>query len=362
MSGEQIARAIGLYQAGAARWHGTCPCCGYRTGFTVAERRSGLPLVYCNAGGCGQAELIAALRRRCLWPDHDHKEAHSGDDPDELARRREAKTRERSRKIELAADMWQEAYCASGLIETYFRLRDILLPVPPVIRMLGMHGAYGRHPTGARRPQMIARVEHAEHGPVAVHRTFLAIDGSGKASLDPVRMSHGPVGGAAVRLAPAGSVLAIAAGIETALSYMQATIMPFPTPKPMTLDDLSPEFSDDALALEFTARHARELRYVAKWGTWLHWDGTRWKFEDTLKAFDLARAVAREFANACADAKAKPKIASASKVAAIENLARADRRHAATIDQWDADPWLLNTPGGIVDLHTGNLLPHNPAK
>jgi len=226
MSGEQIARAIGLYQAGAARWHGTCPCCGYRTGFTVAERRSGLPLFYCNAGGCGQAELIAALRRRGLWPDHDHKEAHSGDDPDELARRREAKTRERSRKIELAADMWQEAYCASGLIETYFRLRDILLPVPPVIRMLGMHGAYGRHPTGARRPQMIARVEHAEHGPVAVHRTFLAIDGSGKASLDPVRMSHGPVGGAAVRLAPASSVLAIAEGIETALSYMQATSMP----------------------------------------------------------------------------------------------------------------------------------------
>ena len=226
MSGEQIASALGLYQAGAARWHGKCPCCGYRTGFTVAERRSGLPLVYCNAGGCGQAELIAALRRRGLWPDHDHKEAHSGDDPDELARRREAKTRERSRKIELAADMWQEAYCASGLIETYFRLRDILLPVPPVIRMLGMHGAYGRHPTGARRPQMIARVEHAEHGPVAVHRTFLAIDGSGKASLDPVRMSHGPVGGAAVRLAPAGSVLAIAEGIETALSYMQATSTP----------------------------------------------------------------------------------------------------------------------------------------
>ncbi len=226
MSGEQIASALGLYQAGAARWHGKCPCCGYRTGFTVAERRSGLPLFYCNAGGCGQAELIAALRRRGLWPDHDHKEAHSGDDPDELARRREAKTRERSRKIELAADMWQEAYCASGLIETYFRLRDILLPVPPVIRMLGMHGAYGRHPTGARRPQMIARVEHAEHGPVAVHRTFLAIDGSGKASLDPVRMSHGPVGGAAVRLAPAGSVLAIAEGIETALSYMQATSMP----------------------------------------------------------------------------------------------------------------------------------------
>jgi putative DNA primase/helicase len=138
--------------------------------------------------------------------------------------------------------------------------------------------------------------------------------------------------------------------------------MPFPTPEPLTSDDLAPEFSDDALALEFTARHARELRYVAKWGTWLHWEGTRWKFEDTLKAFDLARAVARGFANACADDKTKPKIASAKTVAAIERLARADRRHASTVDVWDADPWLLNTPGGIVDLHTGNLLPHDPAK
>jgi phage/plasmid-associated DNA primase len=29
---------------------------------------------------------------------------------------------------------------------------------------------------------------------------------------------------------------------------------------------------------------------------------------------------------------------------------RADRWHAATVDLWDADPWLLNTPGGVADL------------
>lgn len=33
-------------------------------------------------------------------------------------------------------------------------------------------------------------------------------------------------------------------------------------------------------------------------------------------------------------------------------------RHAATVDQWDADPWLLNTPDGVVDLKTGDLRPH----
>ena len=33
---------------------------------------------------------------------------------------------------------------------------------------------------------------------------------------------------------------------------------------------------------------------------------------------------------------------------------RADgQRTAAIVDQWDADPWLLNTPGGVIDLRTG---------
>ena len=33
-------------------------------------------------------------------------------------------------------------------------------------------------------------------------------------------------------------------------------------------------------------------------------------------------------------------------VAAVEKLSRSDRRFAATVDQWDVDPMLLNTPGG----------------
>jgi putative DNA primase/helicase len=44
-------------------------------------------------------------------------------------------------------------------------------------------------------------------------------------------------------------------------------------------------------------------------------------------------------------------------VAAVERLARSDRRIAAAIEQFDADPWLLATPGGVVDLKTGELRP-----
>src|SRR5262249_41436064 len=110
-----------------------------------------------------------------------------------------------------------------------------------------------------------------------------------------------------------------------------------------------------------TNRHEHELRYVAPWGMWLLWDATRWKEERTLKAFDLARALARDFASTLKP-EDRSSITSATTVAAIERLARADRRHAAVVDQWDADPWLLNTPGGIVDLRAGAVLPHDPAK
>jgi putative DNA primase/helicase len=62
--------------------------------------------------------------------------------------------------------------------------------------------------------------------------------------------------------------------------------------------------------------------------------------------FDAALRDARK----CIDAKT---------VTAIVNLARADRRHVTVADDWDSDPWKLNTPAGTVDLRTGDVLPHN---
>jgi putative DNA primase/helicase len=121
-----------------------------------------------------------------------------------------------------------------------------------------------------------------------------------------------------------------------------------------------PEFTDEALALAFTAAHADRLRYVAGWGRWFIWTRSVWKADDTLRAFDLARAICRSASSLCGNAKVAVVVASAKTVAAVERLAKADRRHAATVDQWDADPWLLNTFGGVVDLRTGTMRPHRP--
>jgi P4 family phage/plasmid primase-like protien len=138
------------------------------------------------------------------------------------------------------------------------------------------------------------------------------------------------------------------------------------SPPPSTTSDgedgpLPPGFTEDALALEFTRRHAEDWRYVALWGQWLHWTGTHWQHETTLKAYHQARLVCRDTAVSCPSAKVAAKISSAGTVSAVERLARADRRHAATSDVWDRDLWALNTPGGVVDLRTGKIRAHDRA-
>jgi putative DNA primase/helicase len=117
-----------------------------------------------------------------------------------------------------------------------------------------------------------------------------------------------------------------------------------------------PAFADDALALQFSNLYAADLRYTAQLGRWRLWDATRWRLDETLRVMDRARKVCRDASAQC-ESKLAPRIASAVTIAAVERLARTDTRHAATVDEWDSDPWLLNTPGGAVDLHTGAIHP-----
>lgn len=119
-----------------------------------------------------------------------------------------------------------------------------------------------------------------------------------------------------------------------------------------------PEYGEDVLALRFTEKHKSELKYVHAWGKWLLWDDMRWAHETTLKAFNFSRVVCRAASSECENKKDATKIASASTVAAVEKLAKADRAHAATVDQWDVDIWALNTPDGVIDLRTGKMRPH----
>ncbi len=126
-----------------------------------------------------------------------------------------------------------------------------------------------------------------------------------------------------------------------------------------------PEFSDDGLALSFSTKHASQLLYVPAWSRWLRWDGVRWASDDTLHVFDLARVNCREMAAHAIEAHPKRgeamanAITSAGTIAAVERLARSDPRHARRAEDFDADPWALNTPAGVLCLRTGKMRPHH---
>ena len=119
-------------------------------------------------------------------------------------------------------------------------------------------------------------------------------------------------------------------------------------------DAAAPLFSNEDIALRFAARHKDSLRYVDAWGKWYEFTGAHWREDSTLFAFDLARKLCRETAAESGDSKTQKELTGAGTVAATERLARSDRKLAATVEQWDADPWLLNTPSGTVDLRTGS--------
>lgn len=125
-----------------------------------------------------------------------------------------------------------------------------------------------------------------------------------------------------------------------------------PTAKPL----MPPDFSDDALALDFVTAHGAAYRWSPGLG-WMHDAGVCWRRDEGLSRYDLARRVCRAAAG-CARGDAEQKrLTSAKTVAAVLSLAQSDQRIVVPASAWDADQLMLNTPAGIVDLTAGRLRP-----
>lgn len=114
--------------------------------------------------------------------------------------------------------------------------------------------------------------------------------------------------------------------------------------------------------------HGGDLRWVEAWGTWLAWDGRRWAKDDTgevtRRAVDTVRQIGAEAATCEHEGQRKALLGHALKsesgraIGSMTVLARAQAGLTARPDDLDADPWLLNTPSGVVDLRTGRLREH----
>jgi putative DNA primase/helicase len=116
--------------------------------------------------------------------------------------------------------------------------------------------------------------------------------------------------------------------------------------------------TEDGLATAFTRCYSEDWRYCALWGKWLVWTGVRWNVDQVLYVSHLARGICRAASRKAGSSRLKGKLASSATINSVEKIARSDPKHASTADEWDADVWALNTPGGVVDLHTGRMRPH----
>ena len=112
--------------------------------------------------------------------------------------------------------------------------------------------------------------------------------------------------------------------------------------------------SEDLLAMSFVDQ-GPQLRYVAQWGQWMRWKDSVWLRDNTLETFDQIRQHVR------IEEPKEPMFLKAHVVSAVEKFARADRRIAATVDQWDTHDHLLNTPHGPVNLQSGLMQDPDPS-
>lgn len=194
----------------AGKWHGDyalCRCPAHKDGKASLTVRVGdrAVLFHCFAG-CTPDSIMSALRSGKIIAPIDH-------DPGE---RRQAK----SDFKKLALSIWRFADPFAGtLADRYLRSRAII-PTGVTARY-DAKCQFGAGEEKAFAPALIVPIEE-DSGVVAIHRTFLNADGTGKADIDEPKRMLGNPGSGAVRWGgiPADGILRLAEGVEDAASVM----------------------------------------------------------------------------------------------------------------------------------------------
>lgn len=132
--------------------------------------------------------------------------------------------------------------------------------------------------------------------------------------------------------------------------------------------DPNPAYSHAWMANRFRAEHGDRVRHCKHLGGWLWWDGSRWAVDIVGRAREAAGKTCRKagteagrHGGTAQDVKVQRQFASSVK--AIDYTLSYAAHHpdiAMPVEAFDADPWLLNTPGGVIDLRTGAVIPNDP--
>lgn len=203
-----------------------CPFHNEKTpSFTIAPDKHFYHCFACGAHGdalswlvkfCGLSfvEAVARLRGDTSAPIGKIRRAV----PAPLDEKEEARRIER--KIAAAKKIWGEAVSPyKTLVEYYLTSRGLSgVMIPPMIRF---HPAVWNAEVSKTMPAMIGCVVKGNQI-VGIHRTYLLPDGSGKAQVRAAKKMLGVCRGGHVRLDNHGTRLALAEGIETALTIKKS--------------------------------------------------------------------------------------------------------------------------------------------
>jgi putative DNA primase/helicase len=190
--------------AGRPEWRGNCPACEYHDAFVMTQR-DGMPLIWCASCG-GDRAIMGGLLRGAGVSESPPRHDGSRQRDDDAAEARKAR----------ALGLWRGSVpCAGTIAAIYLASRGLTgLEASDALRFR----ADCPHPSGGTLPAMMALVLDVAGSPMALHRTYLKPDGTGKADADPPRAGLGAHAGGAIRLHTAAPELVIAEGIETSAS------------------------------------------------------------------------------------------------------------------------------------------------
>ena len=119
-------------------------------------------------------------------------------------------------------------------------------------------------------------------------------------------------------------------------------------------------------ARRLVAHQGQDLRYCYPWGSWLVWDGKRWKVDDSGEIERRAKLTVADIygeASKATDADARKALAKWAAASESENriramIALAKSEVPVQPEALDTDPFLLNAKNGTVDLRTGGMREH----
>ncbi len=213
-----------LKHSGGTKWRYLCPFHDDRNpSFDVDIQACYYHCWACGARG-NLVDLYAKLKG-LSWEEawREIKDKFEGSAGSRTSSRLKSKKEDKNR---LVKDLWEKASTITTTISAYLRSRGLSGYVPPVIRETRLLWKLNGKEKGPF-PVMLARVDDVEGHLIAVHRTYLADDGTGKAPIDEPKLSLGSYAGGAVRLGePKNGVIAITEGIETGLAVQEATGIP----------------------------------------------------------------------------------------------------------------------------------------